>query len=521
MRHLSGILSLLLMLLSVTVHAEEGKVCVIDFDAPAIKEAVAKCPYARIEKDTEHLWVLVVEVPQGQKPGINGLVSIPFDLTGLGFAGRTVYAQADVRVDGVSAPEKRFMGAKFMMYYTTPDGSKNYPEFFDLASARHGTCDWYLTQGTTSFPNKITESSLRLGLQGCHGKVMYKNIRFVTGKKLPQSLFSLPPEQIRKVKYTTELPRLRGFMSPNAAGGPKEKDFAAMAELGANCIRWQMNLRPGKGALLTLEEAKAQCEEHFRTFADVLKLAEKYHLYIIADLHPIGMYGGRRIMTGNAAGRAYILDFWERFVKRYHGHPNLCAYDLLNEPNSAEIKTFGEQTPHELYAELIRRIRKIDPTTMIIVESDTNASPYTVEYLPVYDADNVIYSFHMYKPLDITHQLDWRKKPYIPYPCPEKGWDFAFVKKQVDAGRKFQQLTGARIFIGEFSCLRWVPGAAQYLRDCIKIFEEYGWDWTYHAFREWDGWSIEMGEDPTDKTIIPMSDRKQALMDGFKPNVKP
>ena len=127
----------------------------------------------------------------------------------------------------------------------------------------------------------------------------------------------------------------------------------------------------------------------------------------------------------------------------------------------------------------------------------------------------------MYKPLDITHQLDWRKKPYIPYPCPEKGWDFAFVKKQVDAGRKFQQLTGARIFIGEFSCLRWVPGAAQYLRDCIKIFEEYGWDWTYHAFREWDGWSIEMGEDPTDKTIIPMSDRKQALMDGFKPNVKP
>jgi hypothetical protein len=26
--------------------------------------------------------------------------------------------------------------------------------------------------------------------------------------------------------------------------------------------------------------------------------------------------------------------------------------------------------------------------------------------------------------------------------------------------------------------------AAGYLRDCIDLFEEYGWDWTYHAYRE-------------------------------------
>jgi hypothetical protein len=49
---------------------------------------------------------------------------------------------------------------------------------------------------------------------------------------------------------------------------------------------------------------------------------------------------------------------------------------------------------------------------------------------------------------------------------------------------------------GEFSVIRWAPGAVNYLRDCIELFEQCGWDWTYHAYREWDGWSVEHGSDP-------------------------
>ena len=28
----------------------------------------------------------------------------------------------------------------------------------------------------------------------------------------------------------------------------------------------------------------------------------------------------------------------------------------------------------------------------------------------------------------------------------------------------------------------------------ISINEAYGWDWTYHAYREWQGWSVEYDE---------------------------
>jgi endoglucanase len=32
----------------------------------------------------------------------------------------------------------------------------------------------------------------------------------------------------------------------------------------------------------------------------------------------------------------------------------------------------------------------------------------------------------------------------------------------------------------------------------IGLFEEHEWDWSYHAFREWDGWSLEHDSDIND-----------------------
>ena len=45
--------------------------------------------------------------------------------------------------------------------------------------------------------------------------------------------------------------------------------------------------------------------------------------------------------------------------------------------------------------------------------------------------------------------------------------------------------------VGEFSAITWADGADRYIADCISLFNEHGFDWTYHAFREWPGWSVE------------------------------
>jgi hypothetical protein len=61
----------------------------------------------------------------------------------------------------------------------------------------------------------------------------------------------------------------------------------------------------------------------------------------------------------------------------------------------------------------------------------------------------------------------------------------------------------------------------RYLKDLIDIFEAHDWDWSCHAFREWDGWSVEHGPDPQDhaRSKTPTS-REQLLRSWFAKNVK-
>ena len=86
----------------------------------------------------------------------------------------------------------------------------------------------------------------------------------------------------------------------------------------------------------------------------------------------------------------------------------------------------------------------------------------------------------------------------------------------------FQLRHKARIYVGEFSAASYAPGAENYLRDCIALFEEYGWDWTYHAFREADVWNVEKERNDAGK-YVPAADtpRKRALLDGFARGAAP
>jgi hypothetical protein len=163
-------------------------------------------------------------------------------------------------------------------------------------------------------------------------------------------------------------------------------------------------------------------------------------------------------------------------------------------------------------------VRAADPDTTIIVESNGWDSPDAFSYLSPLAMDNVVYQAHMYAPHAFTHQgvgaREWRKAKY---PDPEKGWDKAFLREKLAPVREFQLRHGARIYVGEFSAIAWADGAGDYLRDCIELFEEYGWDWTYHAFRESNIWSIEHEIPAPGQKAVPSADnpRKRAILKGL------
>lgn len=64
----------------------------------------------------------------------------------------------------------------------------------------------------------------------------------------------------------------------------------------------------------------------------------------------------------------------------------------------------------------------------------------------------------------------------------------------------FQTNYSVRIHVGELVLLRWADGAATWLRDCMEIFEGYGWSWTYHAYKESDYFDLQYANQPVGTT---------------------
>lgn len=66
-----------------------------------------------------------------------------------------------------------------------------------------------------------------------------------------------------------------------------------------------------------------------------------------------------------------------------------------------------------------------------------------------------------------------------------------------------------------------ISSAARYLSDLIEIFEAEGWHWSYHAFREFHGWSAEHGTDRDDpRPPADPTEREQLLRKWFAKNHK-
>ena len=103
-------------------------------------------------------------------------------------------------------------------------------------------------------------------------------------------------------------------------------------------------------------------------------------------------------------------------------------------------------------------------------------------------------------------------------------WDKERLRAALQPAIDFQQDFNVHMYVGEFSAIRWAPNdsAFRYLSDLTDLFEEYQWDWSYHAFREWAGWSVEHTTDPKDWKPSPTpTDREKLLRKWFALNQRP
>ena len=317
-----------------------------------------------------------------------------------------------------------------------------------------------------------------------------------------------------------KMPRLRGVMSPS--GKIKEDDLKTLGRWGANLLRYQIvrgwnerNNNQDRAEYLNWVDSKIT-----HLLNDVLPWANAAGVQVIVDLH---VAPGGRDQTGDMNmfyDRRHADTFlmaWTNIATRCAGRKGICGYDLINEPcqRRPSPKDCDLLTLQERAAKLVR---EIDSSTPIIVESNGWDSPKEFHCMCVFKMKDVIYQAHMYQPMAFTHQGVPGVGQSAPtrYPDSSKGWDKDYLRRQLAEVRAFQVTHGARIYIGEFSAIAWADGAEAYLRDVNSLCEEYGWDWSYHAFREWQGWSVEH-EGPDANHLKPSADnpRKRALLDGL------
>ena len=441
------------------------------------------------------------------------MASAPIDLSPL--AGKCVTARIRTAAENLLPGPRRHLGYKFMISFKDEaNGEMMWPG----APCLTGTFDW--RESTLELDlrgRKPGPATLYLGIQDSSGRVRFDLASLEIAEAAP-----LFPDDMSETKCVyspavAEKPVGRGVMLP--ANPCKEEDFKTLREWGATLARYQMIRGWGTvGGNADIAEYAAWVDSKIdHLLKDVLPWAEKYGIDIVVDLHvaPGGVDESRDMaMLHDACYADAFVEVWCNIARRCKGLPRIWGYDLINEP----VQTKASEPGGDYFALQVRAakaVREIDPDTPIIIESNMACSPAAYSYLPAVDIKDVIYQVHMYVPTEFTHQGVYGGRP-IAYPNADRGWNRETLKTILDPVHDFQLRHGARIYVGEFSAICWAQGADRYIADCISIFEEYGWDWTYHAFREWAGWSVEH-EGTCHADLHPSAEnpRKRVLLEGM------
>ncbi len=436
---------------------------------------------------------------------------------------RYVFLNAEVKAENVSAKPNPWNGIKVMARIDTPDGTQ-WPQ----PEIPTGSFDWRNYSRRLLIPANATAVSLILGLENVSGKVWFRTVRL----DLAREVTDLPAAPTNAPIFTGHTqPRLRGAMvSPDTL---TESDLTVLArDWGANVIRWQLIRYGADAADNSPEKYDRWLGRQLEQLDRGLAWAAKLGVEVVVDLH--SPPGGRPISGGgyqaaigslwtDTNAQTHFIDVWRTIAKRYRGDQRIWGFDLVNEPADENVAE-GCDDWQTLAMRAGQAVRGMDPHRTLIVEpADWGSASGFIGFHPLALA-NVVYSFHIYDPPTFTHQGVFSPSPPVAYPGQIDGawWDKSALARAIAPATAFAARYRVQLYVGEFSVIRWAPGGENYLSDLIDLMESHGWDWSYHAFREWDGWSVEHGPDKNDHapSAVPTA-RKQVLLKWLGKNQTP
>jgi endoglucanase len=184
-----------------------------------------------------------------------------------------------------------------------------------------------------------------------------------------------------------------------------EEDFMRVKEMGMNTIRFYMNYNTFEDDASTYHYKNSGWQ-----WLDLnISWAKKYGIYLILNIHiPQGGYqsnGAGDPLWAINENQNRLTALWKEIAKRYADEATIACYDLLNEPQPTQTK----DQLRSLMQQITDAIRSVDKNHIISVER-ANAvgkklnNDADLNFYKINDA-NVMYTFHIYSPIEYTHQF--------------------------------------------------------------------------------------------------------------------
>jgi len=287
---------------------------------------------------------------------------------------------------------------------------------------------------------------------------------FMYSPNLPQKIFE---KEFARQCGEKALRELIGSFRDNFI---TEADVKQVASWGMNCIRLPFHYK-------VAEDPKAV------SYLDqAIGWARKHKVYLILDMH--AAYGaqnsdwhsdslnGKAELWTKKSNRQKTYALWEKLADRYKDETIIAGYDILNEAvlESADLL-------NEFYRESIKAIRRSDKNHILFIEGKHWAQQ--IESLDDFEDDNWVYSIHFYEPIEFAFNLI----QFMRYPA--AGFDKDSLRRRMEGYAQFAQKKQRPVHVGEFGVnyREGLYGEDMYLKDELKIFNDFGFHWNYWTYK--------------------------------------
>lgn len=216
-----------------------------------------------------------------------------------------------------------------------------------------------------------------------------------------------------------------------------------------------------------------------------VKLAFKYNLYVILDMHGCG-----DINNNADVWKQQLFAQWKQLANHYKDYDEKLIFELLNEPSDGGnkgVSPLNGERLNEIMNETIRVIREIDKERVLVAAVSPTNMVYGMDTVTLPSNDkNIIVAVHSYEPIEFTHQgATWSSQIDDKNPREWKEEYKEVISDVISRAATYQEVSGRQVCLGEFGvCLDVAheDDVAQYLKFITDECEKNQIGWCYWEF---------------------------------------